>query len=427
VIQLNGTVGGRHARRYAGVCMIVMGLAIAGCPAGGGSGDPLPSDFEDGNVDETVTSPLGKTAGEPNGDFTIPVVGVEDDGLFRLKGTVATTNDLDVFLLGSFSAGDRIFAEALAVNSLDVSIAIFDGEGRLATDNDDLSNSNLDAEVDFIVRHDSDSYYLVVTRSAFAESRRRTGTYTANVEVSRGGSVPGPVQQVVYLKFDGGRLDSPNLGEFDLDPFDAGAISRAYDGDTQEMKDTILAVMRQNYEPFNVIVESSDDFEPNGTQAVSTIWFGGFNEQAFGIAENVDLYNAELCDDAIIFTESFSPFLFSSTPSAEEMGIAIGNVATHEAGHLLGLNHVDDDLDIMDDRSAADAFLLDQEFMESPLSTDIMPIGTQDGVLLLDEIVGPSDGSSAKLMVTRRPAMTMEWGVPGGVEVVRHTSRAATK
>ena len=109
---------------------------------------------------------------------------------------------------------------------------------------------------------------------------------------------------------------------------------------------------------------------------------------AFGIAETVDLYNVDYCDDAIIYTESFTPSVFTNLPSAEGMGVAIGNVAAHEAGHLLGLNHVDDDLALMDDRSAADAFLMDQEFMEAPLSRDIMPIGTQDSVMLLSEIVG---------------------------------------
>ena len=82
--------------------------------------------------------------------------------------------------------------------------------------------------------------------------------------------------------------------------------------------------------------------------------------------------------------------MFSGTPTATELGIAIGNVGSHEAGHLLGLNHVDDDRALMDDQSPADAFIEDQEFMEAPLSSDIMPIGLQDAVLLLDEIVGPA-------------------------------------
>lgn len=416
----------RGARGRAVAGLVIAGWMIAGCPLGGPPGNPSPSNFIDGNIDESVSSPLGKTSGEPNDDFSIPVVGVAAGNLFRLKGTVQTSDDLDVFRLGAFTAGDRLRIDAQASGSLDVSIALFDAEGRLVSENDDASPAVLDSQLEFIVRHDGNPYFLVVTRSAFADSRRRTGGYTVRVEVTRGGSVPAPQQQTLFLKFDGGALRSPDLGNIDLDPFDAGRISRAYTGRTQEIKDVILSVMQQNFERFNVIVRSSDDGIPGGA-GISTIWFGGFNDGAFGIAENVDLYNAEHCDDAIIYTESFAPFLFSSTPSAQEMGVAIGNVATHEAGHLLGLNHVDDDFDIMDDRSPADAFLFDQEFMESPLSSDIMPIGTQDGVLLLDEIVGPALGSTTKRIARPYPLTTLDSRGLGGVEIVRRQGRSDAK
>jgi hypothetical protein len=185
-------------------------------------------------------------------------------------------------------------------------------------------------------------------------------------------------------------VSSPTLGEFDLGPFDAADIDPAYDGRTQLLKDQIRAVFVQNFERFNVTIATSDG--PTPVSPFSIIFFGGFNPNAFGLSENVDLYNFDLCDDAIIYTNSFEPEFFDDFPTAQEMGIAIGNVGSHEAGHLLGLNHTDDDTDLMDDRSAASAFLLDQEFKEAPLSQDIVPIGTQDGVLLLAETVGLIDG-----------------------------------
>ena len=144
----------------------------------------------------------------------------------------------------------------------------------------------------------------------------------------------------------------------------------------------------KNFERFDVIVLTTDDPAPPAGTMVSTIFFGGFNSTAFGLSESVDLYNADFCDDAIIYAESFTPSVFSFQPTAAQLGVAIGNVATHEARHLLGLNHTDDDRDLMDDRSSADVFVTDQEFMEAPLSSDIMSIGTQDGALLLQETVG---------------------------------------
>jgi len=138
------------------------------------------------------------------------------------------------------------------------------------------------------------------------------------------------------------------------------------------------------------VVRSNDD-PPRAQETVfTTMLFGGFRNGIFGIAEDVDLYDADRCDDGIIFTETFVLDFFSFVPTVEQMGIAIGNVAAHEAGHLLGLNHVDNDLDLMDDTSPADAFVEDQEFLDSPLSTDIMSIGTLDSVLLLNETVGPA-------------------------------------
>lgn len=401
-------------------------LVLAGCPTvvpvppGGGT-----SDFVDGNRDESITSPLGKTSGEPDDDFSTPVVAVFDNtGVAALKGTIASSDDLDVFLLGALEAGDRVIIEAFAAGtaSLDVSIAVFDDQERLVSDNDDRTNSNFDSRINFIVRHRGDRYYLVVTRSAFASNRSMTGEYTADVQVIHGNDVPPPVAQVLLLDFDGGVIDSPVLGQMTLAPFDAGDIDRAYNGETATIKQVIRGVFDQNYSRFNVTVLTTDDPPPANGTTCSTVFFGGFNETAFGIAENVDLYNADFCDDAVIFTESFTPSSFTLTPTAEEMGLAIGNVGSHEAGHLLGLNHVNDDLDLMDDRSPADAFLLDQEFMDSPLSTDIMPIGTQDGVLLLDEIVG---SRAAELLMMRHQRLIhsrVNPANPGGVEIVRRLS-----
>jgi hypothetical protein len=401
-------------------------FVLAGCPAvlpvtpGGRTGD-----FVDGNRDESVTSPFGKTSGEPDNDFATPVVAVFDAlGVAELKGTVASSDDLDVFLLGAFEEGDRVIIDAIDAGaaSLDVSIAVFDEEERLASNNDDRTDFNLNSRIDFIVRHRGNRYYLVVTRSAFASNRSMTGEYTADVQVSHGNDLPPPVAQVLLLDFDGGAVDSPVLGRMTLAPFNSGDIDRVYNGKTDTFKQVIREVFNQNYSRFNVTVLTTDGPPPpNGTR-FSTVFFGGFNETAFGISEKVDLYNADCCDDAIIFTKSFTPYLFTVTPTAEEMGLAIGNVASHEAGHLLGLNHVNDDLDLMDDRSPADVFLFDQEFMDSLLSTDIMPIGTQDGVLLLAESVGSRGAEPLTMMHRSLIHSRVNPASPGGVEIVRRLS-----
>jgi len=387
----------------AGLCSLLMVIGTAGCT--GAAGVILPSDsggeVVDGNRNPSVTSPVGKTSGEPNDGFSETIVAVfAADGVARLQGTVENVGDLDVFQLGAFTQGDRMTVDTYTPNSaLDVTIALFDAEGRLVANNDDRSDGSsesLDAFVDFIVRHAGNPYYLVVTHSPFAGSGKSIGSYRVDVIRESGFTVPQPSAQTLLLDFDGGTVNFPSLGALGpmtLTPFDAADISTIYQNDTATIKDRIREVFEQNYERFNVIILTTDDPPPPAGTAHSTISFGGFYRGAFALAEQVDLYNFDCCDDAIIFTESFTPSVFFGVPSARELGTAIGNVASHEAGHVLGLNHTDDDRDLMDDQSPADAFLQDQEFIEAPLSDDIMPIGTQDGVLLLNEIVGEREAS----------------------------------
>lgn len=380
------------ARGGAGLCGLLTVIGVAGCP--GAFVPPDSGEIVDGNRDATVTSPLGKTSGEPNGGFNNPVVAVFDStGTARLQGTVDAVDDLDVFLLGPLSPGDRIAVDAYTPNSaLDVTIAVFDSQGRLVFNNDDRKDQGdetRDAYLDFIVRHAGNPHYLVVSHSPFpVTSGELVGSYRVDIVVDSGLDVPQPFAQTLLLDFDGAVVNFAVLGTATLAPFDAADISSLYEGETETIKDRIREVFEQNYGRFNVTVLTTDDPPPPPGNVYSTIYFGGFHRGAFGLAENVDLYNEDCCDDAIIFTGSFTPSVFFGVPSAVEVGTAIGNVGSHEAGHLLGLNHTDDDLDLMDDQSSADALLEDQEFMEAPLSTDILPIGTQDGVLLLYESVG---------------------------------------
>jgi hypothetical protein len=349
----------------------------------------------DGNADVTAVSTNGRTRGEPDDTFGEALIAVPArPHVYALQGTIEALGDLDVFDLGPFAAGDRIVVDMTTPpgGEFDVSIALFDGEQKLFMDNDDRDAEPrlLDSYIDETVRHDSAHYYLAVGASAFAGSEAASmGSYQGAINVYVGGAIPPPLGQTLLLDFDGGTVPAQYVNVIGTDTvpaFNADHIAQAYAGQTDSIKSVIITTVRQNFEKFDVTVFTSDD--PPPAAPYSTVLLGGYNPIAFGISTSVDHYNADHQDLSVIFTESFSPDVFSVPPTAEELGLAIGNVAAHEAGHILGLNHVNNPTDLMDAVSPADTFLQDQEFETSPLSEQILPLGYQDGLLLLAEILG---------------------------------------
>ncbi len=371
----------RHALRDGmRVVGVVLVLALSGCPTnmpGMGGGGPI--------VDETANF---------NDTFAraIPVT-LDEAGSARLRGVISQVGDKDVFLIGRLDAGTMLTADASTTNSsLDVAVSFFDADENLLFTNDDRGGSSrsLDSFALWTTRHASSAYYVVVAASAFASPGTQAGSYTVDLEVVPNMGVPPPVQQTLFLDFSGARVDSPVLGQKQLAVFDAAAISHVYDGQTDLMKQAIVDTVKENFSGLNVIVVSSDDGVTPPAAATSTVFIGGFDDRVFGLAEDVDVYNFDRCDDAIIYSESFDPaFVFSFTPTVNEMGLAIGNIVSHEAGHLLGLFHVSDDTALMDDASPADAFVADQDFKRAPLAGDVVDLGSQDAAALLLEIVGP--------------------------------------
>ena len=70
--------------------------------------------------------------------------------------------------------------------------------------------------------------------------------------------------------------------------------------------------------------------------------------------------------------------------------LVLGNVASHEIAHLLGLNHTQDPTELLDTTATAGQMLHDQDFHLAPLNEDVFPIGYQDADSLLAETVGRS-------------------------------------
>ena len=115
-----------------------------------------------------------------------------------------------------------------------------------------------------------------------------------------------------------------------------------------------------------------------------------------GLADNVDRYNNDPSQTAVVFIDGFAPFeVMQLTP--EEMGIMIGNVGSHELGHLLGLYHTRDPNDLMDTTGTAWELAENQRFDRAALEASVFPVGLENSPMLLSDTVGQVDGGpSAK-------------------------------
>lgn len=328
---------------------------------------------------------------EPNNTFDqAQDVAFDDSGALHVTGRISSPSDVDVYALGPMSAGDTLIVDVGTTGNLDSDVAIFDEAGRIAFENDDrnLDLNQLSPFLNETIRETSSVYFLAIAASPLGDPNTTTGPYDISVQVARGGQAPATSGQIVVLDFTGGTITIPGDQTYTVGPFNSGDIAPAYAGLTAAVRQQAYATVVKDYTglQLDVRVLPGSLLPPAGT--FSRILFGGTNPGAFGISQDVDSYNANHADMSIVFTNMFTPSRFGRTLTATELGTAIGNVAAHELGHLLGLNHVDNIQDLMDTTGGPSTLLLNQQFLTSPLDSTIFPIGQQDGRMLLNEIIG---------------------------------------
>jgi hypothetical protein len=293
---------------------------------------------------------------------------------------------VDVYDLGEVGPGDRLIisVKPTAGSRLDPTIAVFDQNEELFALNDDvnLAAGQLDSAVDEAVTVAASHLYLAVAKFFFDN---QGGTYEGNVEIQRGVGIAMPAPQMLWLNFAGGAVTIPGEGSYTLDVFDSADIDAAYAGQTAVIKAKIIEIVRSNFRNTGLIITTSDEVAAP-VDPFSTLHFGAYSGTKFGVAESVDQGNRDRCDDGIIYTDDFDK-PFAPMPSTEGIGVAIGNVAAHEAGHLLGLSHVADVTALMDTTGSASTLLADQEFKTAVLSNTVFPFGKQNDMALLLRVV----------------------------------------
>ncbi len=359
--------------RLSGVGLLGL-LMLTGCPTapnsgGTGSGADAPILDSDGNSSfQTATA------------LTLASNGLD------FRGSISGGNDLDLYNLGELAAGDRLTIDVRTISgNLDPVAAVFDANQTLVGYNDDRTadSSDLNPRLDFVIREGRGAFFLGVSGYAGGDT---TGEYLVVVDVNRGEGVPDPQPQIVFLNWAGGaNVDVPNVGRFNLAPFNATDLG-PYEGQTDRIKDAIEQIVQERYGGYRLFVLNSDD---NAVPTVphSKIHFGGNNRNAFAISEQIDWLNQDPADDAIIFTQSFRG-AFSRTPSVTGIAVAVGNTVAHEIGHLLGMVHTADCVELMDTSCGNDRILQDQNFGLAPLDSSVFPVGNQAATELLEWVLG---------------------------------------
>lgn len=363
-------------------------LVLAGCPLLDAPADAPPADeFVLGTtVIEGGDSATPSGGDAPSGDS------LEQFDALTAAGRVRGAGDYQLFELGASDAGDH-WTITPTSGTLGVFVVVL-----------------LDAQQNLLMRG-----YVTGTGTKFEHVMRWStervllgvmpptggggGDFRLLANRAPGAEIPAPAAQTVYLNFAGAEdvrvhADPP----ISFGPFDGNAIAATYAGQTEAIKTSIIAVMRADYASYNVTFVTSDEGEPR--TPFTTVHFGGMDPSLLGLADAVDDYNREPSEQAIIYIESFGIY-DAMRLSPEQMGVMIGNVASHELGHLLGLYHTRNPEDIMDTTGTAWELSENQDFTRAPLEPSVFTVGSEDSPRVLTHSVGLRP-DAAKLEPARR-------------------------
>ena len=320
------------------------------------------------------------------------------EGPQAISGSISV-GDVDVYDLGPVEPGDRIIVNVTAGAALDGAVALFDDAGAalLVSDHRNVYLGRYGPFIDVIIRRPSPSCFLALSSTPGYDS---AGDYVLTAMDEYPKPIPAPREDVILLDFEGGtNVRIGTRSAIAVPAFDAAEISYDYYGASDEMVAQIVAHVREDFAAYDVaILSTSEGAEYNA--AMSRVYFGTYDEALLGVAEAVDEYNATSGQEAIVFTNTFAAFM-PLEPSVSEMAQAVANVASHEIGHLLGLFHTDNHVDLMDVTASLNELLLDQEFAMSPIYAAVFPLGSQDSVQSLLDAVGGDEALARQKSVGR--------------------------
>jgi hypothetical protein len=316
--------------------------------------------------------------------------GAGQDRDIDVTGTISTGTDVDYFRITA-TKGDVLGLAVLAGGAPDSMLAVTDLAGTAYSENDDHQGqsgyypvgsplpggvNSLDSVIAWIVPADGD--YLIRVKSFNGTS---SGDYTLQLRGPRPylEQQNPPTTQIIFVDFNGASINAPALFGSGNNPANLSGLSSYMtrwgltSGDQSAVIDAVMASLAENFDDLRTAAlngdrdtdginghmdiewrNSRDHADPFGQPFVSRLIVGGDIAQlgisTIGIAEDIDPGNFGPEATAVILLDLLSaaspdPNSINSIPrdpsmtKIEQIGIVVGNVSAHEAGHYLGNWH----------------------------------------------------------------------------------------
>ena len=278
----------------------------------------------------------------------------------------------------------------------DVLSATLEGDARRLTLYDAAAMELMGADVDWSHTYppntplrlggNANIAYVITKPGAYALSATwGAGLYSMGLGVYRPALEGRGAAQTLFIDFDGASFNAEALGGnpaaqltglgvfLDVRGLDEDAV---IDGILATVRENLVQDVGQGVNPdFGLDLRNSrDDVDVWGEPLVSRVIVGGSQAElglkTIGIAESVDVGNFELRETAVVLLDLLTDPDAEESPASveraedvtfvEALGVAIGNVVSHEAGHLFANFHTgrpDYDVSIMDGRPDPVAFI----------------------------------------------------------------------
>ena len=249
-------------------------------------------------------------------------------------------------------------------------------------------------DTELTIGHTSQHYYVVVD-----------GGQSVKIRIDRGSETVPRRPQRVLLRFDGGVAAAAGQPVRQIPALDAADFNPAWGADeTTTIKQVIVQRLRNIYSAYDIEFFTSDDDQMPAPPYLS-VYVGGLTPEGYlGIADYVDPRNATATGTGIVYateiaTRGLAGEFTNPVTTDGDVGGAIGNIAAHVVGQLIGLRHTDDPTDVMQVGlgdppifSAPDPTV--PRILKAALVTQreqlggLEPIGIQNAPELLEETIG---------------------------------------